>query len=119
MAFRWEEYLQVAQFLHAEGGTNCSKEAAERSAVSRAYYAAFCHARNYARNQHGFTPTGGPRDHQSLREFFQHREPQVATRLSTLRQWRNHCDYDDRVADLSAFVQKSLAYAEEVIHRCR
>ena len=45
MKFDWEEYFNLAQEL---AGTN--EEAKLRSAVSRAYYSAFCLARNYLRD---------------------------------------------------------------------
>lgn len=45
MNFDWEEYFNLAKEL---AGT--TEEAKLRSAVSRAYYSAFCLARNYLRD---------------------------------------------------------------------
>ena len=45
MKFDWEEYFNLAKEL---AGT--TEEAKLRSAVSRAYYSAFCLARNYLRD---------------------------------------------------------------------
>jgi uncharacterized protein (UPF0332 family) len=49
MSFNWYEYFDLAQFLHTNGNnlTKVTQESAYRSAVSRAYYVAFCHAREY------------------------------------------------------------------------
>jgi len=55
MAFDWREYFKLSQFLQGQG-VSFTQEAAFRCAVSRAYYAAFCHARNYARDRLGFSP---------------------------------------------------------------
>jgi uncharacterized protein (UPF0332 family) len=48
MAFNWHEYLVLAQFLQSNGSNlgQVTQESAYRSAVSRAYYAAFCHSRD-------------------------------------------------------------------------
>jgi hypothetical protein len=55
MSFDWREYLKLAQFLQTQiSSSNHSPgfvEACQRAAISRAYYAAFCTARNYARYQ--------------------------------------------------------------------
>jgi hypothetical protein len=74
-----------------------SEEAAKRSAVSRAYYAAFCHARNYAVSKHGYVTTGMD-DHASLREFFKkNKHAGIANDLNQLRNNRNDCDYRNQI----------------------
>jgi uncharacterized protein (UPF0332 family) len=102
----------------------CSKEATERAAISRAYYSAFCHARNYAYNKHGFTPTRKAKDHELLISHFEIIEQVdsafegVADNLDELRIWRNNCDYDDEVAvitDLNSLVEGALDDAKEII----
>ncbi len=69
MAFDWREYLDLARSL-TQPGTGFTQEAALRCAMSRAYYAAFCHARNYARDHHGFMPAYDPSDHKLVRDHF-------------------------------------------------
>jgi hypothetical protein len=56
MAFDWREYLVLARWLQTNTPPGMTEEGARRCAVSRAYYAAFCYARNYARDFLGFTP---------------------------------------------------------------
>jgi uncharacterized protein (UPF0332 family) len=49
MAFNWGEYLTFAKDLYKKqdiDGITCSREAIDRCIVSRAYYAAFHHAKN-------------------------------------------------------------------------
>ncbi len=47
MSFNWSEYLILAHELTSTSTTSPIQEAVLRSAISRAYYAAFCKARNH------------------------------------------------------------------------
>jgi len=115
MPFDWKQYLLLAEFLQANADNSPSKEAAYRCAVSRAYYAAFCHARNFARDHYGFIPQSGVDDHGRVRAIFrQKRRHDIASALDDLRDWRNQCDYDDDVASLSTLVSSSIARSVKV-----
>ncbi len=86
-----------------------------RSAISRAYYAAFCHVRNYARDQHGFSPGYTADDHQQVRDHYRTRgQNDVARRLNQLRQWRNTCDYTDTVYNLPFISARAIAEAQQI-----
>lgn len=116
MAFDWKEYLNLAYFLEGLSETNFSQEAAFRCATSRAYYAAFCHARNYARDHENFSPTGTVAEHGLVRKHFREKgQIDIASKLEDLRQWRNPCDYDDVVGDLSQKLKSALQNAQEII----
>jgi len=120
MAFDWREFLGLARELTGRTGPGYSTEAADRTAVSRAYYAAFCWARNYAESRLGFRQTGGAQDHTSLRKHLKRQgKPQVASRLNRLRIWRNDCDYDDQVPNISSLVKSALKTADKVIQECK
>lgn len=120
MSFDWREYLELAQALTAQAGSGYSKEAAKRSAISRAYYAAFCWARNYAEANWGFQRTATAEDHGRLREHLRRqRRMQLASDLNKLRGWRNACDYDDKVPSLDQFVQSAIRIADKIIQECR
>ena len=98
MPFQWSEYLELAEFLVTQQNAPYSQKAARRSAVSRAYYSAFCSARDYAQAHHGFEPKGRPGDHVALREHFKNRKQgAIADGLQQLREWRNECDYDNEM----------------------
>lgn len=115
LAFDWSKYLDLARSLQGQHDV-LLREAALRSAVSRAYYAAFCHARNYARDRQGFIPTGTSKDHRLVRQHFQGRkEFDIADKLDELRQWRNDCDYADLVAGLSQLPQHAVAGAQALL----
>ena len=67
MTFDWSDFLEVAKQLVTSGGS----EAAWRSGVSRAYYALYHCARNYALEMHYTEPRVG--QHQVLWDWFSSR----------------------------------------------
>lgn len=117
MAFDWRGYLDLARWLRSNTPPGVADEAARRDAVSRAYYAAFCHARNYARDYLWFSPRDDADDHGRLRAHLkQKRRHATAQKLDRLRQWRNECDYlDDLTFDLDATATAALKEADYVI----
>jgi hypothetical protein len=116
LAFDWAEFLELADFLAGNRAARHTGEAASRSAVSRAYYAAFCHARNHARASLGYRPTGTAADHTSLRRHLaRHGQFRIARRLDDLRTWRNLCDYEDMVRNVPLILRSALAAARDVV----
>ncbi len=116
MAFDWREYLKLARFLQKQGGNGFTQEAAFRCAVSRAYFAAYCHARNYAHDRLNFSPAYDARDHTRLRKHFQRQGvAEIATKLDRLRQWRNSCDYEDEVSDISHLLKSAIDQAQKFL----
>jgi uncharacterized protein (UPF0332 family) len=97
MAFQWREFLIIAESLHTSGkGSQLPEEAAYRCVISRAYYAAFCHARDYAELHLGFVPKKKAIDHENLRKhLFRQGMGTISTKLDQLREWRNDSDYDN------------------------
>lgn len=114
MVFDWREYLQISRFFQ-NGSTRYIPEAAYRCGVSRAYYAAFCYARNFARDNEDFEPKYDHRDHQLLRDHFEATRIQLSLQLDQLRQWRNDCDYKDELRGLSGLIPSAIEYAQEII----
>ena len=112
--FEWREYLELAQFL-VTNPESISQEAALRCATSRAYYAAFCHARNFAHTRHRFIFTGTDADHKNVRDHFERQGMgHLADKLDTLRQWRNQCDYKDEVFQLSYNTERAIRDAQSI-----
>ena len=115
MAFGWQELLDIACFLE-DGTSSYTKEAALRSATSRAYYAAFCHARNYARRTLNYQVGHNSQDHEGVKAHLRQRgRAAEADKLEDLRRWRNQCDYDDAVANVHLIAKTAIASAEEVL----
>lgn len=71
MSFDWAEYLNLAGELCATPTSPSTDEAKYRSAISRAYYAAFGKAKNHLRNNDGDTaiPTGASAHKYVRRKF--------------------------------------------------
>ena len=120
MGFDWKEYLDLARFLAGQSDSY-SQEAAHRSGVSRAYFAAYCHARDYATGQLGFTPSGGVEDHADLRQHYDsRRQTAIALDLDELRRWRNQCDYDNIVGPfLPLMLLQAIRMADEILSQLR
>jgi hypothetical protein len=120
MPFDWKEYLALAQHLQQQSTSEFSQEAALRCAVSRAYYAAFCHARNYARDHQKYVLTNKPDEHARLRQHYQKRgDVALASALELLRQWRNQCDYNDNVSNLSLMIVGAVSGAQKIFDTLR
>ena len=120
MAFDWTEYLKLANYIQQQGSkSNLNREAAYRCAVSRAYYAAFCYARNHARDNRGFQPGYNAEDHEALPDFFDGiNKSDVADALLDLRQWRNSCDYHDRTPrNLTMMSTAAISTAGSIISK--
>ena len=116
MPFIWQEYLEVARALQQQAANGLPREAALRSAVSRACYAAFCHARNYARDRHGLQLRYTADDHSLVKRHFMTRRARgIADKLDWLRQARNKCDYEDALSQLDALLTTALQEAQLVI----
>lgn len=113
MPFDWKQYLELARELlrQSEGCDVDQRDAMLRSVVSRAYYAAFCHARNYSRDWLNFQPNNTADDHGRLRAFLKTGKRRgVAVKLDQLRQWRNDADYSDSMTgDLPTMASYSVS----------
>ena len=118
MTFYWSHYIDVATFL-LEHINEVNEEAALRSAISRAYYAAFCHAKYYAKDNFGFEPEDSAEDHGALRDYFRSQGMvEIGRMLGQLRQWRNSCDYGNPSYEATPLIAKSaIRQAENVIKK--
>jgi uncharacterized protein (UPF0332 family) len=99
--FSWDQFIDIARFLMQETKKRDSAipdEAAYRCAISRAYYAAFCIALDYAKDEFDYHPERIGNDHIQLRDFMKKRgddrSGQIAEKLARLRTWRNESDYN-------------------------
>ena len=123
MTFDWREYLALAEFILSQAGGGCTTEAAYRGCVSKAYYAAFNHARRYATDFLAFTPRARAedrsQDHGRLRaHLMKRRRRAVADALHALRDMRNECDYVDDLSgvNLSQMAADAIAACQYVIN---
>ena len=119
MPFDWREYLGVSRYLKGKSGADFSEEAAARAGISRAYYAAYISARNYAESEWGYLPQPGREtSHKDLRDKF-HLQGRldVEEKLRELAQWRKKSDYEDEYhANISRMHENAIRRAEEVLN---
>lgn len=119
MTFDWSEYLKLAQELAGQAVSPANEEAKLRSSVSRAYYAAFCKARNYLRDIEGHLIPATPEGHAYVRDEFKSSPNRLRRKigddLDRLRIRRNRVDYEDSVTGLPSTATMSLKSAQYVI----
>jgi uncharacterized protein (UPF0332 family) len=119
-SFDWTQYLYVAQELAGVAGQKPTQEAKLRSAVSRAYYAAFIQARNYLRDVEGQQVPVQNAHRYVIRQFIASPDPRhrrIGWDLSRVRDMRTHADYDDAVPNLPKMARRSIARATSIIRR--
>lgn len=115
--FDWSGYLDVADHLV----TMVGGEAAERSALSRAYYACYGTAWAYARSKQ-VPLTGSGRDHQLVWAWFLEGSGhgpvhvRVGTTGRRLKTWRIRADYNrSNVVGVSGLANGGLALARRLV----
>jgi len=117
--FDWSEYLNLAQEMAGFAAAPSSQEAKLRSAVSRAYYATFCKARNHLRDKEGHQIPSSGDAHIYVRDQFQNSKDRlrrgIGSTLNRLRIDRNKADYDDVVRSLPSMTTSVLSQAARVI----
>lgn len=117
MSFDWKQLVEVARHLEWEATKGqADAEALLRSAIGRAFYGAFGHARNYAVNFLDYDLKGFGDDHGALRAHLKRsRRGGDAQRLDSLRQWRNDADYsDDLPWDAKLTASEAINQAEKL-----
>ena len=120
MIFSWSQFVEIAEYLKEQGDNNqIPQEAAYRCSVSRAYYGAYRHAQNYAKDESSYMPETNGTDHVRLREWFEDKNmTPISRHLRRLHQWRKECDYNEpfqNIPNLSMCVQNSISTAYEII----
>ena len=113
--FDWAKYLALAQELAERHGD----EAAQRAAVSRAYYAIFCYARNKLESwelhdRKNITKT----PHKDVWEIFEedHRTDwiRIGQLGHSLKGNRVTADYEDEIRDLERLTQGAIRQAKKL-----
>lgn len=121
--FDWREYLTLADDLRAARAPTAAGEALQRAAVSRAYYASFCPARDYLIDLGELSPVRReePKLHQQVAERFKlstsSRRREIGTWLRDMREARNRCDYEDSNPTLAEDVRSVLMKSRWTLDR--
>ena len=114
MAFDWGKYIVLAEEL----GARSEDEAALRSAVSRAYYAAFGKARNHLHQENIHFPKNVSAHTvvwNKFREDAEEHRKVIGTIGDRLRRSRNKADYDDDFFPVASVAQDAILKAKSLI----
>ena len=112
MAFHWAEYLALAKELSQKGG-----DAAARSAISRAYYAAYNTARHHRAARRTVATRGG--SHFAvwmvLIDSGNTNWRTAGNKGKSILEFRRKADYDDEIVGLAGLMYRTLSVAEEIL----
>ncbi len=112
MSFNWIDFIELAKSLIEN-----QDEASLRSGISRAYYGAFC----IARNKKGLKGYKKADVHKKVIKSYQDsssiNEQYVGKILDELRRGRNHADYDEDKEIKFELARRILLKAEEALKR--
>ena len=118
MTFDWYQYLVLAEYLYDNRDTFPDREACLRAAISKAYYAAFYSARNYARDFDRLVLDETAQDHGSVKKHYirapDPKNRQVGNLLDRLRDSRNQADYSDRIDKLDELAKAAISQSRQV-----
>lgn len=116
MSFNWREYLRLAKELAKQE----QDEASQRSAISRAYYAAFHCARIYVQTHNPELVERSGDDHGKVWRYLSaaaKRQEKVAGRSGGSLRWiRNRADYDASGLDFPKDTKDASAEAERILN---
>lgn len=112
MIFRWEEYLVLAKELSRKGS-----EAATRSAISRAYYAAYQAARRHKGSKRALVTRGGSHGAtwNALKDSGNANWRRAGNQGRHILECRRKADYDDEVHELTPMMHRTIKTAEEIL----
>ena len=120
MSFDWLDYIGLAEELAGQGKAVSSQESRLRSAVSRAYYAAFCKAGNRLRDQEDTKLP--PFDvHRFVWDQFKNSDSaarrEIGTNGDRLKKDRVKADYDDTIPNVASLTVKALRLSSQILNR--
>lgn len=126
MSFAWSSFLDLAWDLASEAPQSTSAqliEARRRSAISRAYYAAFCSARKYVQGRPEYSYQTERTDHLSLWNGFLKQTDNANRAIgiigTRLRGARVKADYNDETVIGSSEVMRDLTEASDILKSLR
>lgn len=118
MSFDWSQYLTLAQELAGRPSASASPEARLRTAISRAYYAAFCKARNLLRDKDRVSIPKKDSHQFVIDQFKNHSDRsrmKVGEDLHSLRRDRNRADYSDTFQPNQQLISSDLMLAQQAL----
>ncbi len=120
MSFDWSDYLKLANELAPRPINAATQEAKLRCAISRAYYANYCKARNHLRDNEGqVIPAHDAHRYviDILLNSTERKRRDLGKDLNRLRIDRIKADYYDEFNGVAAQTEVVLMLAEKVISK--
>lgn len=119
MIFDWSEYLTLANDLAGARTNPSTDEAKLRAAISRAYYANYCIARNHLRDKEGHTIPWADAHKYVIDQFRNSSDKarkDLGKDLDRLKNYRLSADYKDNYPGLiGPSTRVALTLADQVI----
>jgi len=111
MSFDWKDYVYLAEEL-----LNRNEESCLRSSISRAYYGAFC----IARNRKGYKKYTGTDLHWKVineyKDSSDGTEQNIGRILDKLRRSRNDADYDENKSIDKKLAERIVMSAKQILN---
>jgi len=118
LRFDWSEYLNLAKELAPRPVSQATQEAKLRCAISRAYYANYCKARNHLRDKEGQSIPAQDAHKYVVESFLNSTDRQrkdLGKDLNRLRIDRIKADYYDEFKGVASQTEVVLLLAEKVL----
>lgn len=119
MTFAWSDYSKIAAWLVAQGGSSPSEEAAQRSAISRAYYAVFRTARDWVERKGLAILDRSGQDHETVIHAMRTHTSPVAqglgVNLDRLRRLRSRADYESTFLNVASEAQAAVVTSQRLL----
>jgi uncharacterized protein (UPF0332 family) len=120
--FDWGNFLELAREMASPDGVARWKNARLRSAISRAYYAAFHRARDYMLKQNDYPPRGNMSSHEQVWRYYQDAteltRKKIGLDLQRLLDDRNSADYEPRyLGSLSKAAESGVTMAADIVSK--
>lgn len=114
--FEWSDYLAAAKEWAED-----PRESYGRAAISRAYYAAFNHAKKYIEQSGNDSFPKHGEAHERVPETLKRlRYPDLARHLESLKAQRKWADYQAAAkSNLADQVKMAISYAERIIEKLK
>ena len=123
MCFDWSEYLRLAEQLAAEAEAGELLQARRRTAVSRAYYAAFHSTMGLLKSRGEYAPQGDGWDHEGVVRTCSQSSSRgwhpIGNDLRRLRRQRVNADYKAAMEVSDSLVQSAVERARDLIDRLK
>ncbi len=119
MTFNWREYFNLAQELTAQAKGNTDRDEAKlRCAISRAYYATYCKARNVLRDKDGISVPSIDAHKFVIDKFANStvmQRQQIGADLLRLKDNRKRADYNDDLPRIDKVIHAVLLTAQTTL----